>query len=258
VKTRPAFWTEGSDIELSSRQVLESLGCAPPRKPSARLRRQIEKAIQCVADAAACRMERCSHPMRVRDGRVCVADEVALRGEKLAQAFGGCREIHVYVVTLGPDVDRLIDHWMRTRPDFGVVVDTVASLAAESLVERVEQEVSQGLPPAAALSLPFSPGHCDWPVREQQQLFDLLPDDPAGVRLSADFMMSPRKSVSGVLGVGPVAAVIRSRNPCAGCNRSGCSHRRFPYIGRHDARATDRRAGGPRRGRPAPFSVPTA
>lgn len=218
-----------AEFVVPKAHVAARLGCPPGAELSTRLTRQIDVAASELADHAETRIEHRCYPMRVEAGRVDVAGRTTFRSVKLARALGPCEYIHVFIVTLGPAVDRFIHRTMKRRSDVGVVVDAAASAAVESLEDRLEQSLAEQLPPQSALSLPFSPGYCDWPVREQQKVFSLLPDRPAGVALSADGMMTPRKSISGVLGVGPVECVTDSCNPCSTCTRRDCPHRRHSY-----------------------------
>jgi hypothetical protein len=218
----------GIRLQVPRAEVAAVLGCPPDATPSARLARQLDDAIDEVIARAEVKVEHRSYPMHIDKGRVHVAGRTTFTTRKLALALESCESIHVFITTLGRKVDRFIDESMRRRPNFGVVVDAAASIAAETMVDRIEQTLSEQLSPRAALSLPFSPGHCDWAVTEQQKLFSLLPEQPAGVFLSADLMMNPRKSITGVLGVGPVDVVTESRNPCRACARTDCAHRRCP------------------------------
>jgi hypothetical protein len=48
----------------------------------------------------------------------------------------------------------------------------------------------------------FSPGYCNWDVSEQHLLFQLLPENACGISLNDRALMTPIKSVTGVLGIG--------------------------------------------------------
>lgn len=66
----------------------------------------------------------------------------------------------------------------------------------------------------------------DWSITEQRALFDLLGDVDGllGVRLTENFLMLPRKSVSGLL--------FPSDRPfvsCRLCDKSDCPGRQVPY-----------------------------
>lgn len=216
-------------FEAPRARVLARLGCPPDVEPSSRLRRQIDKAIAWLQEHAEPRVEHRSYAMTVEDGLVRVDCGTTLNSAKLARSLKACHTLHVFLATLGRRVDEFIDRTMQRRPDVGVVVDAVASVAAETMVDQVTQDLSENLPPGEALSLPFSPGYCDWAVDEQRKIFSLLPDCPAGTVLSEDAMMSPRKSVSGILGAGSEEEMADTLNPCASCARNDCGHRRSPY-----------------------------
>jgi hypothetical protein len=47
------------------------------------------------------------------------------------------------------------------------------------------------------------PGQEGWSIWQQKVLFDLLPADDIGVRLTESCLMIPRKSVSFAIGMGP-------------------------------------------------------
>lgn len=243
------------DLDVPSAQALRTLGCRPNQKLTGRLQRQLDTAVREIRERVDCLFAWRSFPVRVEPGRVCVDGKITLRSARLAEAMRPCRRVFAYVVTLGPAVDEYIAECMDRRPGYGIVVDAVASSAAESMVARVEENISEGLAPTEALSLPFSAGYCDWSVREQSKVFSLLPQGAAGVTLSADAMMSPRKSISGVFGAGPVAAVTQAACPCTSCARQDCAHRRRPYSGRNNERFTDRHVAAPHRVRPAGVSL---
>ncbi len=50
--------------------------------------------------------------------------------------------------------------------------------------------------------LPYSPGYCGWHITAQKRLFAFLAPEEIGIRLSSSCLMSPIKSVSGVLVAG--------------------------------------------------------
>lgn len=244
--------------EVPVNEVLRTLGCPPNHKLSGRMQRQIETAIHEVCERATCRWAFRRYAMRLEPGRVWVDGATVLRSTRLVQALRPCEQVYVYVVTLGPEVDAYIDEAMDDRRDYGVIVDATASVAAESLVDRIEEEIGESLPPSQALTLPYSPGHCDWSVHEQHKIFSLLPPGAAGVTLSPDSMMSPRKSITGVVGAGPVAAVTQAECPCASCARLECGHRRRPYTGSQNEGINQPRLTRPQRGRTPQVPLRTA
>jgi cobalamin-dependent methionine synthase I len=70
----------------------------------------------------------------------------------------------------------------------------------------------------------FSPGYCDWPVGDQQQLFSLLPENFCGITLLETALMLPVKSVSGIIGIGEKVKYFDY--PCKFCTMQKCFRRR--------------------------------
>lgn len=75
-------------------------------------------------------------------------------------------------------------------------------------------------------SVPLSPGDTQWPLPQQQRLFDLLPAGEIGVTLSPQFLMRPLKSVSLAVGLGPDMGAAAEGSACDYCDiRDRCQLR---------------------------------
>ena len=112
----------------------------------------------------------------------------------------------LYVATLGEALPArirgLLDDGSLAE---GYMLDAVASFAADLLsdllAERFAARCSAGGDGLRAL--PYSPGYCGWPTAGQRPLFAALRPEEIGVRLNESCLMSPIKSVSGLLVAGP-------------------------------------------------------
>ena len=100
------------------------------------------------------------------------------------------------------------------------VADAIGTVLAELALSRLELGFGTG----KTLSMPYSPGYCGWDIREQHQLFSLLPPDPCGIRLSDSSLMLPEKSVSGFFALGE--ELVRQPYHCEICKNSKCYKRR--------------------------------
>lgn len=83
------------------------------------------------------------------------------------------------------------------------ILDVLGSVTVEKAMDKLQDKLlaevrSQGM----KISDRYSPGYCDWDTAEQQKLFALLPPAFCGIALSSSSMMSPIKSVSGIIGIG--------------------------------------------------------
>jgi cobalamin-dependent methionine synthase I len=76
-------------------------------------------------------------------------------------------------------------------------------------------------------TLRFSPGYCDWKIHEQKKVFSVLENDLIDVDLNESYLMAPRKSVSGVFGIGNSELIDKDEtNPCRSCGMHSCVARR--------------------------------
>lgn len=100
------------------------------------------------------------------------------------------------------------------------IADAIGSVLAETTVARMEQEYDG----PETLSMPYSPGYCNWDIREQHLLFSLFPDGPCGIILSDSSLMAPEKSVSGFFALGET--LQRQPYHCQICKNTKCYKRR--------------------------------
>lgn len=111
----------------------------------------------------------------------------------------------LYAATVGEAVGRRISELFAEQdPLVAYLLDAVASAAADRLSDRLAERfhtrlVERGLEPDEAQVLPYSPGYCGWEVRGQRPLFSRLRPEEIGIHLNASCLMTPLKSVSGVL-----------------------------------------------------------
>lgn len=70
----------------------------------------------------------------------------------------------------------------------------------------------------------FSPGYCGWPLSDQKKIFHFLGGTPCSIELSEYFLMTPIKSISGIIGIGE--HVKRNVYGCTVCNLQSCYKRK--------------------------------
>ena len=107
-----------------------------------------------------------------------------------------------------------------------LALDCCAAAAVEEVCDQIEGEL-QGQFPGCFFPFRYSPGYGDLPLSLQGPLLALL-DAPRKIGLcaSAAHILTPRKSVTAILGVSdtPVNQTARS---CVGCPaQSGCQYRK--------------------------------
>jgi len=112
--------------------------------------------------------------------------------------FKHAEKVALCICTVGPKIEEQSRRWMEENQLLkGYIMDSFGSEAAEALAGQcdriiVEQARKKDLWPSKR----FSPGYGKWDITEQEYLFQVLPAEKIGVRLSESYMMIPRKSVS--------------------------------------------------------------
>ena len=157
-----------------------------------------------------------------------VRDSLALESQMLADLLERCSSVVVFVATIGERLEstarKLASEEKLMR---SYIVDAIGSAAVEQVVEQVRAFVGRlARAQGQTASRSFSPGHCDWDISQQRALFKLADAQLVGVRLTDLGLMVPRKSVSGVIGLGPSDSDTGSYSPCALCDKDNCTGRR--------------------------------
>ncbi len=156
----------------------------------------------------------------------------------VGRVYPRAQGLALFVATLGEplparirqlfDEDALAEAWM-----LDAVASAGADLLADRLAERYRQVlVERGMDQVRVL--PYSPGYCGWPTRGQRPLFDALRPEGIGVTLNDSCLMSPIKTVSGVLVAGPGEVhKFRPSFPfCDDCQTHECGRRMASVLGK--------------------------
>jgi hypothetical protein len=145
-------------------------------------------------------------------------------GNIISSSLAGSEKIAVFVSTAGEGFEKYLRS-VKGNILNEFIADAVGSEIPEA-VNRVLVTDLEDLPEVVTdnkkmvVSNPFSPGYCGWDVAEQQKLFSLLPPEPCGIKLNSSCLMTPLKSVSGIIAIGK--EVKRQGYKCAECTMVNC------------------------------------
>lgn len=149
-----------------------------------------------------------------------------LSGSLIAHHLHSADELVAIVCTIGPALEERASARMRADPAHAVALDALGSAAVEQLAAlAVDRTVESALAEGLCTTIPLSPGMVDWPLEVgQREVFGLMDASAIGVVLTPSSMMTPRKSRSLVIGVGP--HVLRDGDVCDYCEmRDRCRYR---------------------------------
>ena len=146
-----------------------------------------------------------------------LAEAGILRGGDVMKHLEGCPQALLLAVTLGPAVDAQIRRAGVGDIAAGVASDALGSALAEQAAEAAEAELRQwAAKEGKYLTGRFSPGYGDWDIAVQPLVANALDTvRRAGLCVTDTNLMTPRKSVTAILGV--------SGHPVKG-KLAGCGH----------------------------------
>lgn len=157
---------------------------------------------------------------------VTIEYDVVFESEVISKLLEKADKVAVFILTIGKYLEDAVAQLAQDGLVLqSAVLDSIGSDIAEKLADSVESQISevahnQGL----TITRRFSPGYCDWNVTQQKMVFQAMRGDCAGVRLTDSCLMIPRKSISGIIGIGP--SEITKYNPCETCDEYDCIGRR--------------------------------
>jgi len=142
-------------------------------------------------------------------------------------------DLALFALTVGSEIVDTIND-LFNKKDFapGAMLDSVASMAADKSVEVLEAYLYNNLSEKklirkGSIVLGYSPGYCGWDLSGQKKLFQHLNPGEIGVTLNESYLMSPLKSVSGVLvhGDKEIHVFESSFTFCSYCKNQTCHDR---------------------------------
>lgn len=206
-------------------QVLRYMG-TPPDRADQHLLRLVEERDRAVRAAArprwlsrVCAITPEAEGVRLDSG-------LLLPGKDIKTLLAGCSRAVLFCATLGAEVDKLIRTSQYADLLAALATDCCASDLIEQLCDRAEQELQAAFP-GCHFPYRYSPGYGDLPIDLNGPLLDLL-DAPRrlGLCITASGLLTPRKSVTAILGVADHPIDNRKRS-CLGCPaHDGCLYRK--------------------------------
>lgn len=125
-------------------------------------------------------------------------------GAVIAHQLRGSEAYALFIATAGMEYEHYLRR-LRQRGDVlrEYIADALGSVIAERCTDMMEQHLQASIDKLGwHRTNRFSPGYCGWHVSEQQLLFPLFGGRTCGVTLTADSLMVPVKTVSGIIGLG--------------------------------------------------------
>jgi len=217
------------DIIPGRSEILSSQGIPEEADLTGNFERIYEEAIRLFQELA--------EPVGVTAGISTSRFGEVFRGEGLNEPANPVEEIYgkssylaLFAVTLGPVLsDKVTELFDNGDYASGYMLDSVSSCAADKLsaliAKNLQSELARKESGSSSLRvLSYCPGYCGWHISGQKKLFEVLCPQDIGITLNESCLMSPIKSVSGVLiaGTGEIHQFVNSYTFCDTCRTKSC------------------------------------
>jgi len=221
--------SERLDIRIDRRKVLQNLGYSDEVEPSSAISSLLDEYIE-----NATQLIEASHSYVIRNvdtvrNSIAIIDEsIVFDSQVVARLLERCSMVAVFLVTISSHLEetaaRLADDGLILQ---SYVLDAIGSDAVEAVADYVQSQTKQmALDDGFVISRRLSPGYCDWDISQQKVIFQTVNGASIGVHLTDECLMIPRKSISGIIGIGPSEGGVEDYNPCTICDKRDCLGRR--------------------------------
>ncbi|MBR1400979.1 MAG: methionine synthase [Prevotella sp.] len=235
-----------SDLKISASDIYVQMGY-DNHVPDAAVRSEMSRIVE--------EVKAFLHPrycFMVKRGSLSVENEELTMGQRfaigkiIARQLRGSEAFALFICTAGTEYEDYQRRLMRDGDMVRVfIADALGSVIAEKCADQMELSLQESIDKLQwNRTNRFSPGYCGWHVSEQQKLFPLfnqqqagssgaaaagngatIAGNPCGVELTASSLMTPIKSVSGIIGVGPKVRYLDYT--CGLCDFKNCFKKRM-------------------------------
>lgn len=154
------------------------------------------------------------------DGVYVLGTELVLKGEAIREHLSGCKKVAVMCVTLSGEVDKILRANEVNNMLNAIIIDALANAAVEQVCDEVENIIEDNMP-GYCHTWRFGVGYGDFPLSTQKIFLDTLDaSKQIGVCVTESYILTPRKSVTCVLGLSE-EKTDSSEKSCENCNMYG-------------------------------------
>lgn len=163
------------------------------------------------------------YPLQVDGNKVDLGFTKTL-SKSLAKNLKGCDRAIVFCATLGLGIDRLIAKYGVISPAKALIFQAIGSERIESLCDLFNKVIAKEY---KSLRPRFSPGYGDLALSLQADIFSALDcSKKIGVNLTKEFLMTPSKSVTAIIGISNCDGT-KEGSGCSNCDLTNCEFRRI-------------------------------
>lgn len=151
-----------------------------------------------------------------------LATSLKFKGRSIENILKGINKLVLFAATMGHDVDQKIRKLSYQSSSEMMIYDACASGGVEDLIDKMVEEIEGYKTPR------FSPGYGDLSLEYQGDIIRVLNGEKKlGITVSTSHLMTPKKSVTGIIGLSnsPVNNNYKSCDDCllrTSCDQKIC------------------------------------
>ena len=205
------YMCEKEKIIPPRREILRYMACKEEKQNEEKL---IDEFLPMVMHASSPRGSFGFFDIEIKEN-TCFIGGVKIESVNLCKNLAGCKEAVVFALSLGTDIDRLIQKYSISRPSAAFCINAAATAVIEEFADMFCSEMKDIFLKDKLFCRPrFSPGYGDFGLSCQPFFLNLVNASKlCGINLTDSLMMIPSKSVTAVMGVSEIKL---------NCNKSGC------------------------------------
>ena len=152
-----------------------------------------------------------------------------LQGQDIRNHLSGCRQVYLMAATVGQGTEKAVSLAQKKSAHEALLLDTAASCAIESYCDDICEDLQRDCP--TLLTPRFSCGYGDFPLEAQREICAILrTDSQIGLCCDESYLLTPRKSVTALVGITDLPRTQKSSrgcgSKCASCKHIGCAFRK--------------------------------
>ncbi len=224
-----AMMDQADTITINKKLVCRYVGYSPDVEPSPRIAALLDEYVENAGHLLEPSFDYALKDVReVRGNQVFIEGDVVFESQVISKLLSKCRQVAIFVLTIGGRLEEIAAKLAEGNMIVeSYMLDAIGSSAVEGLAESVNDRIRErARQRGLAASRRFSPGYCDWSINQQEAVFRALAGKTSSVQLSSGCLMTPQKSISGIIGIGTGDSGVTDYNPCKTCEKRNCVGRR--------------------------------
>jgi hypothetical protein len=177
-----------------------------------------------------------SSPVKIKQisfssGRVDLINGFSLNfSPSIMNLLKGASYLVLGVATIGGSLENKVSElFSKGEYPRAIALDAVGTVSVRSLSHYMRSLVCQEAKEQNFQATKYySPGSSDWDINQQKNIFQMIPVDKIGVKLTESYMMVPQKSLSWVIGIGKnITISSKNDHSCQICQATDCQFKKL-------------------------------